>query len=385
MVVDRENPRIAWLFPSLERGNYWHPILSQLTTLYPQTQVFTGVWSGYSEGYEDAFAVDVVGKMRFVDTAATGTGYNKGFIYASPKIIGRLLAFRPTLIFATGFSMWTIFALLLKPIGRWRVVITYDGSSPGVDYRGDRVRSFVRRLMGWAAEGFITNSAAGKAYLMDGLGVAEHKIFARPYQVPDTAALMKRVDTAPKLNHQPQRPVFLFIGQLIPRKGIQPLLEACRLLHHQGCDRYTLWIVGDGEQRQELEAFASQHGLERSVQWLGWVDYSQLGTYLQQSDVFVFPTLEDIWGMVLLEAMAFGKPVLCSCWAGASELVVEGDNGFLIDPHAPEKIATTMRQLIDHPDLIATLGRNSQTQMASHTSDAATQFLAKVTDAVLHQ
>ncbi|NJN86708.1 MAG: hypothetical protein HC881_10830 [Leptolyngbyaceae cyanobacterium SL_7_1] len=147
--------RIAWLFPSLERGNYWHPILSELTTMYPQTQVFTGVWSGYSEGYHDAFAVEVVGKMRFVDTAATGTGYNKGFIYASPKIIGRLLAFHPNLIFATGFSMWTIFALLLKPIARWRVVITYDGSSPGVDYRGDRLRSTARRLMGCSPMGLL--------------------------------------------------------------------------------------------------------------------------------------------------------------------------------------------------------------------------------------
>jgi glycosyltransferase involved in cell wall biosynthesis len=376
-------PRIAWLFPSLERGNYWHPILSELTRMYPQTHVFTGVWSGYSQGYENGFAVEVVGKMRFVDTAATGTGYNKGFIYASPKIIGRLLSFRPDLIFTTGFCMWTIFALLLKPIAQWRVVITYDGSSPGVDYRGDRLRAFARRLMGWAANGFITNSQAGKAYLQEQLGVSDSKIFARPYQVPDITALLQPSDRP--LPDPIHRPVFLYIGQLIPRKGLQQLLAACRLLQEQGCDRYTLWVIGDGAQRQELQAFSQQHQLEESVHWLGWVEYSQLGAYLQTSDVFVFPTLEDIWGMVLLEAMAFGKPVVSSRWAGASELVIEGENGYLIDPYQPEEIASAMRQLIDHPERISSQGDQSRTRMTAHTSPLAAQFLAKVTDVVLHQ
>lgn len=376
-------PRIAWLFPSLERGNYWHPIFSELTRMYPQTQVFTGVWSGYSQGYQDAFAVEVVGKMRFVDTAATGTGYNKGFIYASPKIIGRLLSFRPDLIFTTGFCMWTLFALLLKPIGRWRVVITYDGSSPGVDYQGDRLRSLVRRAMAGVANGLITNSQAGKAYLQEQLGVPEPKIFARPYQVPDVTALLQPSERP--LPDPAHRPLFLYIGQLIARKGLQQLLEACRLLREQGCDRYTLWVIGDGAQRQELQAFIQQHHLEESVQWLGWVEYSQLGAYLQKSDVFVFPTLEDIWGMVLLEAMAFGKPVLSSRWAGASELVSEGENGSLIDPHQPEAIAAAMRQLIEHPDRIAPQGHQSHRLMTAHTSYAAAQFLAKVTDVVLHQ
>ncbi|NJN86707.1 MAG: glycosyltransferase, partial [Leptolyngbyaceae cyanobacterium SL_7_1] len=134
------------------------------------------------------------------------------------------------------------------------------------------------------------------------LGVPDAKIFARPYQVPDITALLNQSDRAlPKPAHHP---VFLYIGQLIPRKGLQQLLEGCRLLKEQGSPPYTLWVIGDGAQRQELQAFTQQHHLEEVVHWLGWVEYSQLGAYLQKADVFVFPTLEDIWGMVLLEAMA---------------------------------------------------------------------------------
>ena len=57
---------------------------------------------------------------------------------------------------------------------------------------------------------------------------------------------------------------------------------------------------------------------------LGWVNYAQMGKYLERSDVFLFPTLEDGCSMVPVEAMVFGKPILCSKWAGTSEMVIDG-------------------------------------------------------------
>jgi glycosyltransferase involved in cell wall biosynthesis len=375
--------RIAWLFPSLDLGNYWHPVLSEFTKIYSQTIVYTGVWPGFSPGFEDAFTVKVVGKMRFVDATKSETGYSQGFIYASPGILGELLSFKPQVIFTTGFCIWTIFSLLLKPFSGWRVVIAYEGSSPGVDYRYSPLRLFLRRLMTRFTDAFITNSHAGKSYLVDILGVPEQAIFARPYEVPDVEALLKRLESAKQENLQLQRPVFLFTGQLIPRKGLHRLLEACLLLKDQGYSQYTLLIAGDGPQKEELENFCQEHGLEGCVKWLGWVSYGSLGGYFRNADVFILPTLEDTWGMVVLESMAFGKPVLCSRWAGASELVIDGENGYLFDSHQPEAIAQAMRLLIDHPDLIQSMGQRSQDLIAQHTPKASAQFLSKVTDTVV--
>jgi glycosyltransferase involved in cell wall biosynthesis len=118
--------------------------------------------------------------------------------------------------------------------------------------------------------------------------------------------------------------------------------------------------------------------LHDCVQWLGWVDYHQLGVYFRRADVFVFPSLEDIWGMVAPEAMAFGKPVLCSKWAGSSELITHGKSGFICDPHSPTEMANMMRQLIESPELISTMGTAAQETIAQHTPEAVAQFLAEV-------
>ena len=181
---------------------------------------------------------------------------------------------------------------------------------------------------------------------------------------------------------QLRRPVFLFIGQLIPRKGLQFLLEACIILKTKGYHNFTLLVVGDGAEREELEVFSKNHGLEDCVKWAGWVGYGSLGSYFHNADVFVLPTLEDTWGMVVLESMTFGKPVLCSKFAGASEMVLEGENGYLFDPHNPEELAKVMCRFIEEPNLIAAMGKKSQQLMSQHTPQAAAQFFVEVISSV---
>lgn len=382
-MMSADGLRIAWLIPSMALGSYWHPVLSEFTKIYRNMIVYTGVFPGFAPGFEDTFAVEIVGEMKFVDTVKSESGYSEGFIYASPAIIGRLRKFKPDVIFTTGFCIWTILALLFKPLGRWQVVISYEGSSPGVDYRHSPLRLFLRRWIAHFADAFITNSLGGKHYLMNFLNVDERSIFVRPYEVPDSTALLNQVDRSVNLNPRVlQRPVFLFTGQLVVRKGLHCLLEACTILKAQGYQNYTLLVAGDGDQREQLQAFSAANGLEDCVQWLGWVSYGQLGAYFRDADVFILPTLEDTWGMVVLEAMAFGKPVLCSKWAGASELLIEGENGYLFDPHEPEAIAAVMRRLIDQSDLIQSMGQRSQEIIAEYTPTTAAQFLAKVTNTV---
>jgi glycosyltransferase involved in cell wall biosynthesis len=86
----------------------------------------------------------------------------------------------------------------------------------------------------------------------------------------------------------------------------------------------------------------------------------KFGSYFQQADIFVFPTFEDIWGMVALEAMIFGKPVVCSKWAGAVEMVSDGTNGYIFDPYNSQELASVMCRFIDEPELINSMGNQSQ-------------------------
>ncbi len=379
----KENIHVAWLLPSMERQNYWQPLFKEFRKMFPKTTIYTGYWEGFVPGFEGTFTVEVVGKTQFVPTTQ-GAGYSPGLIVVSPKIIGYLLKFRPHVIFVSGFSLWTLLALLFKPLGMWKVVIVYDGSSPTIDYINSRSRLILRSAMVRFADTFITNTSSGKNYLTKVLGAEEQRVFARPYQVPDVKTLLGSPEEDSEPKPELQHPIFLFVGKVIPRKGLQLLLQACTMLKQQGYQTYTLLIVGDGEQREELEAYSKIQGLTDSVHWAGWGNYDRLGAYFRQADVFVFPTLEDIWGVVLLEAMAFGKAILCSKWAGSSELVVEGENGYIFDPYHPEELAEHMRRFMDNSDLIVSMGQKSQQFIAQHNPEVAAKFLVEVTSFALN-
>ena len=377
--------RVAWLFPSLARGSYWHPLFSQFSQQYPQTAIYTGEWTGFAAGFEDRFTVEVVGKTRIFHTTKTDSGYSRSYILPSFNVVPKLLAFKPEVIFTSAFSLWTLVALLFKLFFGSRVVVLFDGVSPGVDYLNSGIRVFPRRIMSKLIDAFIANSQAGKKYLIETVWASDSKVCVQPYLVPDLSALNASRSEA-KRSEQPadslslNQPVFLFIGQIVSRKGIEFLLSACALLKEKNRKNFTLLIIGEGAERAALEQLTRQQGLEEHVQWLGAVEYNQLGAYFEQADVFVFPTLEDIWGMVVSEAMAFGKPVLCSKWAGATEVVIDGESGYVFDPYDVERLAALMDRFIEQPLLIDSMGDRSKELSANLTPQKAAEFFCQLTE-----
>jgi glycosyltransferase involved in cell wall biosynthesis len=377
------NLRIAWLLPVA--WFYWQPTLSEFVRLIPNTTVFTGLFPGFAKGLEGTIEVKVIGKFQIIEIKRDDNSYGDNFTYLSPAIVDHLLKLRPQVIFSSSFGIWTVLALLLKPLFWWRVIVAYEGSSPGVDYRNSAIRLLVRRLMVWLADACITNSLAGRAYLIDVLKAKPDRVFSQPYEIPDEKTLpnsSQQIEIEESLSSW-QRPVFLFVGHLVPRKGLQLLLNACAVLKERGYENYTLVVVGDGFQRQELETFCGQHDLGDRVKWAGRINYDQIGSYFQNADVFVFPTLEDTWGVVTLEAMLFGKPVLCSKGAGTSELVVHGENGYVFAPDNPDELANLMQKFLDDPESIETMGERSKQIMAQYRPEAAAKCLAQVTEIVM--
>ncbi|MEG4311606.1 MULTISPECIES: glycosyltransferase family 4 protein [unclassified Microcoleus] len=379
-MVDRNELRIAWLVPEVELGAYWQPVLREFTKIFKNTVFYTGrVWSGFDPTLPGASAIQLVGETKFVETEKIETGYDRGFIVVSPSIIGYLLKFRPHVVFPQAFSLWTVIVAFLKPLLRWKVAIIYDGSSPNTDFRDSSFRTFVRRIIVRFADAFVANSNAGKKYLMEVLNVPEDKIFTRTYLVPDAGALLKRLDQTQPQNLQLKRPIFLYVGRITARKGIKTLLEACAILKNQGYVDYSLLIIGKGDQREELEAFIKQCDFEEQVTWAGWVEYGNLGAYFQQADIFVFPTFEDVWGMVVPEAMVLGKPVLCSNGAASCELIMSGENGYIFDPSSVQELAEKMQVFLDHPDLIESMGERSRQIISQKTPETAAKAYVEVT------
>jgi glycosyltransferase involved in cell wall biosynthesis len=367
-------------------GISFQHILKEFVREFPETIVYTGQWPGYAAGFENSFKIKEVGATKFIELAKTSKGYNIGFSYASPSIIGHLIKFKPDVIFANAFTVWTAMAIAVKSLFRWKVIIIYEGGSPSINYSNSSLRLRSRRWMVRLADACVANGRLAQEYLLETLRATPEKVFAKPFLVPSIKALLQDTEKERlQIDSSIKKPIFLYVGQIVPRKGLKSLLEACLILQNRGYDDYTLLIVGDGEQRQELEAFASSKNLDNCVKWVGKIAYGYLGAYFQASDIFVFPTYEDIWGMVLTEAMAFGKPVICSKGAGAVEMVVNGENGFVFAPGQSLKLAEYMGQFLENPNLIEVMGNKSKQIMADYTPADATQSFIEALNVATHK
>lgn len=378
-MTHKNDIRIAWLLPVA--WFYWQPFLSEFTKKFPHTAIFTALWPGFAKGFEDTLDIRQIGDWKVFRKESKG--YGSGLTYISPTIIFALLKFRPKLIYTNAFGIWTLLALLFKPVGFWKVIIAYEGSAPGVDFLNSPRRLAIRRGMTSIADGFITNSQAGRDYLVNHLKATPEQVFTHPYEVPAATSLFADdVETTPERVNNLQRPLFLFVGRIMPRKGLNTLLEACVILKQRGFDQYTLLVVGDGEDLNNMQAYCQDQQVDDCIQWTGRVDYKEIGGYFQAADVFILPTLEDTWGVVVLEAMLFGKAVLCSSGAGSSELITQGENGFVFAPEKAEDLADAMQFMIEHPEQIQRAGEKSLQVMANYTPETASQFLIDVTTRV---
>jgi glycosyltransferase involved in cell wall biosynthesis len=375
--------RVAYLFPSLKTGNYWHPILSRFTQTIPQTQVYTGFWGGFSAGYENQFNLTVVGKARFIPLQGSSNGnYVRNISYLSPKILQYLFHLKPQVIFVSAFSMWTLLVVLLKPIARWQLVMLYEGWTPTYDYQDSPLRLMLRKWVTRACDRLISNSEVGATYLKDALGAPADRVHCIPHEVPDLKALTAKGQGIQAPQQAPNETLRLItVGQMIPRKGIDRLLQALHRLRARGYRNLSLVCIGSGYDLDTLQEMSRSLQLEDCVEWVGQIEYDRMGEYLSAADVFVFPTLEDVWGMAPLEAMVWGKPIICSKYSGCAEsMILEGKTGFQIDPNDPKTIADAIEKFIQHPHWITLMGAQAKHHITQFSPDTAAQALLTMTE-----
>jgi glycosyltransferase involved in cell wall biosynthesis len=172
--------------------------------------------------------------------------------------------------------------------------------------------------------------------------------------------------------------VFLYVGSISPRKGWRYLIEATRLLIDQGTRHFSVLFVGSGEQEEEMRTAIKEYKLDDIVHQVGSVAYHNLGSYYQSADVFISPSRADTWGVAVLEAMAFGKPVLCSKYVGSRQMISQGENGFVFDPFDAPQLAGYMAKFIQEGDLAERLGSRSLETIAPSTPARAADVLAKL-------
>ncbi len=152
----------------------------------------------------------------------------------------------------------------------------------------------------------------------------------------------------------PGESVVLAVGRMVPHKGMENLIEAAV---HVPYARFLL--VGGGPELDSLRRFAARLGVADRVAFAGQVPGEILPAYFAACDVFALPSVSrlEAFGIVALEAMATGKPVVVSDIPGVREVITDGTEGLLADPVNPEDLALKLRTLLADDRKRAVMGR----------------------------
>ncbi len=278
--------------------------------------------------------------------AFRGKGENPVFTYS--PLFATLKQLEPTVVVSNGFSFATTKLRLYNFLTRLPYIIWSGdvGQSRGVRWR---VRALHRRWLVAKASGFIAYGTRAKKYLTTlgarasdiaiGINSVDTRFFA------DRAAEIRaRKELAVA---QPKR--LVYVGYLTQRKNVMALLKCTAELASRRND-FVLDVVGDGDERHALESFARDHGLESAVKFHGFKQKSELPELIAGASGFLFQTDFDIWGLVLVEAMACGVPCIASPNAGATEdLVEEGVTGLVADFNDTQAAVSKINWLLENP------------------------------------
>ncbi len=211
---------------------------------------------------------------------------------------------------------------------------------------------WLRPFLGWTIRTADAVTAISRSTASAVQGQADRPVAVIPYAavIPDVSPALIR----PALSN-PQDPLrLLFVGRLVERKGVEVLVRAlARLRHRRDAE---LVIVGSGNRVDSVRQTAALEGVTDYVHFRGFVTAERLAREYVKSDIFVLPAVVDSrgdtegLGVVLLEALAYERPVVASRAGGIPDIVIDGVTGWLSDPGDSEVLAQRILDVASDPD-----------------------------------
>jgi glycosyltransferase involved in cell wall biosynthesis len=227
-------------------------------------------------------------------------------------------------------------------------------------------QEFIRRC-----NGFVVPGKSAFEYLRSH-GVPEQRIFTAVNAVDNDFFCREAARARECASHVrvelglPSR-YFLFVGRLVPEKGVFELLSAYATLEPEVRHGIGLVFVGDGKSRSALEKASAQIS-PGHVRFAGFAQREDLAKYYALADVVMLPTYTDTWGLVVNEAMACRVPVVVSDIAGcAADLIVSDHDGQIVPPKDVGALVRSMRDVADFPEKWARMAQNGWMRIAEYS------------------
>ena len=215
----------------------------------------------------------------------------------------------------------------------------------------------------------IALSDSWKDYYVSRCGLDARKVLVlhNPVEIPDAIP-----------NRQGGEKVrFTFLGRVGKRKGALDLIQAFSRLSPEQKRRSELTLAGDGIVEQATEMVKALD-LEDHVTLPGWIDRDERNKILQASDVFVLPSYNEGLPVAMLEAMAWGLPVITTPVGGIPEVVTPDQHGILVEPGDVETLSASLQAFIESEELRLTMGKNARKRVEPFNLDSYFSTLAVV-------
>jgi glycosyltransferase involved in cell wall biosynthesis len=271
------------------------------------------------------------------------------------RIMKEMIRFRPKLVYftlvPTGFAFYrdAFYVFILKLFGA-RIVLHLHGKGIQKQVTGSR---FKQKLYSWV----FRNTRV--ICLSPILSKDINQIYkAKPYIVPNGIQVQPALCSENRKTEK-KVPQILFLSNYIENKGVLVLLHALALLKEKGY-RFRTRLVGapSNVTVEILQRKIEEYKLTGDVDIVGPLYDEDKYNEFRQADIFAFPTYNDAFPLVNLEAMQFSLPVVTTCEGGIPDIVVDGETGFIVERRNPQMLAEKLALLLDNEILRVKMGKN---------------------------
>ncbi|MEM3709050.1 MAG: glycosyltransferase family 4 protein [Nitrososphaerales archaeon] len=283
----------------------------------------------------------------------------------NPTIMKEIVKNRPHVVIISGYTdptTWLAFVtckILKIPIIYWTEGIREPRSIMGILSRP------IRRLFTTKSNAVIVPGRLSKEYIIR-LGATKEKIFIAPNTIDnklfvETAKKYSEFKNQLKTSIGFNNKIVIFsVGQLIERKGFRYLLEAYSWVEKEH-NNVALLICGSGPIKNSLIELADRLKIQNLKIIESGMSLEKLIKLYSIADIFVLPTLEDVWGFVINEAIACGLPVIStSASQAAIEMIDNGKNGYIVKERDSRQLYNALKKLIVAPDMRILMGFKSR-------------------------
>jgi glycosyltransferase involved in cell wall biosynthesis len=293
------------------------------------------------------------------------------YIHIPVDTISTLNKINPDLVIASEYNPTVLQSFIWCKRKKKKFVSWSDGTLNS-EKSINIIQKFIRKIMCRQANALIASSSKTKeAQIYYGADCA--KIFVSYLTIDVKKFLIGKKDYDNKN--------IIFVGSLIKRKGIDLLIKSLSKVD----SNFYLRIVGNGEEKDNLIDLCRHLKIENKIEFCGFKSETELSELYKISDIFILPSREDCFGLVINEAMCAGLPVIVSKYAdGSYDLVQDGFNGFIIDPYDIDNMSDKINILLNDKELLQNMGANSKDKIQDFTLENVSKNFIEAIEYSVH-